>query len=169
MGLSSSWNETSRSATQDFQIFYGTRKFITVFTRAQYWSLSWARSIQSTRPHHIFLWSILSNGYNVHHKASIKYGQISFARFKVLTALTMNDTLVWGVIPHIPEHIRSFGGTSCCHLQGILKLEAAHSCEVSLTIYHAIWCHIQEDSNPQSPLGSQVWVQRNIFVKAGGI
>jgi hypothetical protein len=31
--------------------FYGTRRFITVFTRALHWSLSWARSIQSI-PYH---------------------------------------------------------------------------------------------------------------------
>jgi hypothetical protein len=30
--------------------FYGTRRFITVFTRAIDWSLSWARSIQSISP-----------------------------------------------------------------------------------------------------------------------
>ena len=31
--------------------FYGTRRFITVFTRARHMSLSWARSIQSVPPH----------------------------------------------------------------------------------------------------------------------
>jgi hypothetical protein len=40
--------------------FYGTRRFITVFTRALQWFLSWARSIQSTPSHPIhvrgFLW-----------------------------------------------------------------------------------------------------------------
>jgi hypothetical protein len=29
---------------QNFSAFYGTRRFITVFTRALHWSLSWARS-----------------------------------------------------------------------------------------------------------------------------
>jgi hypothetical protein len=32
---------------KNFPIFYGTRRFITVFTRALHWSLSWGRSIQS--------------------------------------------------------------------------------------------------------------------------
>jgi hypothetical protein len=32
---------------KNFPAFYGTRRFITVFTRALHWSLSWARSIQS--------------------------------------------------------------------------------------------------------------------------
>jgi hypothetical protein len=31
----------------NFPAFYGTRRFITVFTRALHWSLSWARSIPS--------------------------------------------------------------------------------------------------------------------------
>jgi hypothetical protein len=30
---------------KNFPAFYGTRRFITVFTRALHWSLSWARSI----------------------------------------------------------------------------------------------------------------------------
>jgi hypothetical protein len=36
---------------KNFTAFYGTRRFITVFTRAFHWSLSWGSSIQST-PHH---------------------------------------------------------------------------------------------------------------------
>jgi hypothetical protein len=42
-----------------FSAFYGTRRFITVFTRALHWSLSWARSIQFTPSHYIYLRSIL--------------------------------------------------------------------------------------------------------------
>jgi hypothetical protein len=43
---------------KNFPAFYGMRRFITVFTRALHWSLSWARSIQSIRPHHISLSTI---------------------------------------------------------------------------------------------------------------
>jgi hypothetical protein len=43
----------------NFQAFYGTRRFITVFTRDFHSSLSWARSIQSISSHPIYLWSIL--------------------------------------------------------------------------------------------------------------
>jgi hypothetical protein len=39
--------------------FYGTRKFITVFTRALYWFLFWARSIKSIASHPISIRSIL--------------------------------------------------------------------------------------------------------------
>jgi hypothetical protein len=44
---------------KDFPAFYGTRRFITVFTTALHWSPSWARSIQSIQPHPISLRSIL--------------------------------------------------------------------------------------------------------------
>jgi hypothetical protein len=36
-----------------FSAFYGTGRFITVFTRALHWSLSWVRSIQSIPSHPI--------------------------------------------------------------------------------------------------------------------
>jgi hypothetical protein len=36
---------------KNFPAFYGTRRFITAFTRALHWSLSWARSIQSIPSH----------------------------------------------------------------------------------------------------------------------
>jgi hypothetical protein len=44
---------------KNFPAFYGTRRFITVFTRALHWSRSWARSIQSIPSHPIPLRSIL--------------------------------------------------------------------------------------------------------------
>jgi hypothetical protein len=44
---------------KNFLAFYGTRKFITVFTRALHWSLSWARSIQSIQSHPFSLRSII--------------------------------------------------------------------------------------------------------------
>jgi hypothetical protein len=42
-----------------FPAFYGTRRFITVFTRTLHWSLSWATSIQSILTHRISLRSSL--------------------------------------------------------------------------------------------------------------
>jgi hypothetical protein len=44
---------------KNFPAFYGTRKFITSFTRALHLSLSWARSIQSIPSHPISLRSTL--------------------------------------------------------------------------------------------------------------
>jgi hypothetical protein len=40
-------------------MFYGTRRFITTFTRALHWSLSYARSIQLIPPHHMTVRSVL--------------------------------------------------------------------------------------------------------------
>jgi hypothetical protein len=36
---------------ENFPTFYGTRRFITVFTRTLHWDLFWARSIQSIPSH----------------------------------------------------------------------------------------------------------------------
>jgi hypothetical protein len=49
-----SW-ETKRQPLKKFSTFYGTQRFITVFTTRRHWSLSWARRIQSTHPHNISL------------------------------------------------------------------------------------------------------------------
>jgi hypothetical protein len=57
--LRPSWEAVSHAAINNFPAFYGTRRFITVFTRALHWSLSWASSIQSTLPHLIPVRSIL--------------------------------------------------------------------------------------------------------------
>jgi hypothetical protein len=46
---------------ENFPAFYGTRRFITAFTRALHRSLSWARSIQSLPSHPTSLRSILMN------------------------------------------------------------------------------------------------------------
>jgi hypothetical protein len=59
MELSPSWEAACCAATQEFRNIFGTRRFITVFTRALHWSLPWARSIQSMPPHPISLRSIL--------------------------------------------------------------------------------------------------------------
>jgi hypothetical protein len=50
---------------KNFPTFYGTRRFITVFTRALHWSLYWARSIQS-HPIPISLRSILILSTHLH-------------------------------------------------------------------------------------------------------
>jgi hypothetical protein len=44
---------------KNFAAFYGTRKFIIVFTRALCWSIFWARSIQFIPPNPISLTSVL--------------------------------------------------------------------------------------------------------------
>jgi hypothetical protein len=51
---------------KNFPAFYGTRRFITVFTRALHWSLSWARSIQYIPSHPISPRSILILSTHLH-------------------------------------------------------------------------------------------------------
>jgi hypothetical protein len=57
--LSPSWEATNCAAAQELPAFYGTRRFITVFTRGLHWSLSWAGSMQSIPSHTISLRYIL--------------------------------------------------------------------------------------------------------------
>jgi len=46
---------TVTQLVKKFLVFYGTRRFITVFTRARHWSLSSARWTQSTASYSISL------------------------------------------------------------------------------------------------------------------
>jgi hypothetical protein len=66
MELSPSWEAANCAATQELPAFYGTWRFITVFTRPHHWSLSWARSIQSIPDHLISLRSILILSTHLH-------------------------------------------------------------------------------------------------------
>jgi hypothetical protein len=60
MELSPSWEAANCAATQEIiSAFYGTRRFITVFTRAIHPSLSWARSIKAIPSYPISLRFIL--------------------------------------------------------------------------------------------------------------
>jgi hypothetical protein len=48
MEQSPPWESNNHTARQEIHAIYGTRRFITVFTRAHHWSVSWARFIQYT-------------------------------------------------------------------------------------------------------------------------
>jgi hypothetical protein len=89
---------------KNFPAFYGTRKFVTVFTRALHWSLSWTRSIQSTPSNlisqrSIFVFSThLRNGlpsafFPSDFATNILYA-ILFSQF-VLHALPISSSLTW--------------------------------------------------------------------------
>jgi hypothetical protein len=58
MKCNPSWEADSYLVGQKLIFFYGTRMFITVFTRARHCPLSWATWIQSTRSHVIYLRTI---------------------------------------------------------------------------------------------------------------
>jgi hypothetical protein len=59
MEPSPSREAASRSASQEFPKYYGTRGFTTVFTGARHWSLSWAWWIQSIQSNPLCTRSIL--------------------------------------------------------------------------------------------------------------
>jgi hypothetical protein len=46
-----------------FPSFYGTRRFITMFTRARHWSLSWVRWIQSTSSHPVSIYILIPSSH----------------------------------------------------------------------------------------------------------
>jgi hypothetical protein len=50
---------------KNFPTFYGTRRFITVFTRVLHWSLSWVRSIHSIPPYPVSLSLILILSFHI--------------------------------------------------------------------------------------------------------
>jgi hypothetical protein len=54
-----------------FPAFYGTRRFITAFTSSRHLFLSWASSIQSTRPHPTSWRSILILSSHLHSKIQL--------------------------------------------------------------------------------------------------
>jgi hypothetical protein len=56
---------TVTQPVKKYPAVYGTRRFITVFIRAHHWSLSWARRIQSTLSHPLFLKSILLSSSHI--------------------------------------------------------------------------------------------------------
>jgi hypothetical protein len=51
----SSWKATVTQLLKNFPTFFRTQRFITMFTRAYHWSLSWSRWIQSMPHHHTSL------------------------------------------------------------------------------------------------------------------
>jgi hypothetical protein len=73
-GASPSWEEKSSFAQllKKLSIFYRTRRFIVMFTRALYWILTWATWIQPIHPHSIYLRSILILSSNI--RLGLHYG-----------------------------------------------------------------------------------------------
>jgi hypothetical protein len=105
--------------------FYGTRRLVTVFTRAIHWSLSWARSIQSIASHLISPRSILI--LSTHLRLSVSSGlfpygfptNILYAYLLssfVLLALSTSSSLTWSLCLYLENR------TSLCYFLRIFWL-----------------------------------------------
>jgi hypothetical protein len=78
----SPWEDGSHSASQEIPPpFYGNRRFITVFTTARHWSLSWAKWIQSTPPNPISLTSILMLSFHLRLVVTVSSQHVSRPKF----------------------------------------------------------------------------------------
>jgi hypothetical protein len=79
---------------KNFPTFYGTRRFITVFTRALHLSPSWARSIQSISPHPTYLIVILIRVLSTHLRLDLpsvhSCARVYVVRFARNTEMTKN-------------------------------------------------------------------------------
>jgi hypothetical protein len=103
--------------------FYGTRRFITVFTRALHWFISWAWSIQSVPSHPISLRSILILSTHLHLALPsglfpLVFPQISYMQF-VLYVLPISTWLhhcnyTWRRVQVMKLLIMQFSPI-CCH------------------------------------------------------
>jgi hypothetical protein len=91
-----------------FPAFYGTRRFITAFTRAVHLSLSWARPIQSTPPHSISPRSILPIfcrlGRLINEFVQVRGSFQHFVRSSFLQLRVVSHTLP----PQLEDHPLSF-------------------------------------------------------------
>jgi hypothetical protein len=103
---------------KNFEEFYWTRRFITVFTRVLHWSLSWARSIQSTVTHPITLRSILilSTYLRLGLPSSLfssgfpnKILHLFLSSPFVLHALPISSSLIWPCDYNIKINIKEIG------------------------------------------------------------
>jgi len=59
------WNVLVSQVVKKFPALYGTRKFITMFTRVRHWSLSWVKCVRSTPSNPISLRSSLILSFHV--------------------------------------------------------------------------------------------------------
>jgi hypothetical protein len=90
---------SSAKLVKNFPVFYGTRRFITVFTRIRHLSQSWARWIQSIPSKSISPISI--------------YWCYIQIKFEVLTATRIKMAVFWNVaLRSLVDTDRRFRGTS---------------------------------------------------------
>jgi hypothetical protein len=90
---------------KNFRTFYGTRRFIAVFTRALHWSLFWTRLIQSIPTYHISQRFVLIHVLFIHLLLGLPSGlsPSAFSNFLyaflfspfVLPTLSISSSLTW--------------------------------------------------------------------------
>jgi hypothetical protein len=125
---------------KNFPAFYGTRRFITVFTRALHWSLSCARSIQYIPSHPISLRSILILSTHLRLGLQSCLFPSGFST-KILNA-SSSPSILLHVLPISYSLTKSFylvKNTSC----------KAHIMQFSPTVYHFI--PLRSKYSPQHP------------------
>jgi hypothetical protein len=120
-----------------FPAFYGTRRFITVFTRSRHWSLSWARWIQSIPPPHFPRILLPSRPTSSTWSLPFRFSDQNFVcpvkrlptakrklwfSFITLMCLTRIPVVVFWIMTPYSEVVgyKHFGGPCCFHLQGII-------------------------------------------------
>jgi hypothetical protein len=108
---------------KNFPAFYGTRKFIIVFTRALHWSLSWDRSIQSILSQPISLRSIL-----ISQKTSL------FFQLQWLRRVSLKNRRTIGVFSRVRDdnqRLISVANQTIGVITGLCRKNHAMSCEVA--------------------------------------
>jgi hypothetical protein len=154
MEHSLSWEANSHSDSQEIPRLLWNPKSITVFTRVRYWSLFWARWVQSTASHLIYQRSVLILSSHLrlyfHKTKSKKYGIIllpwvRFERPKTQSVL-VTDTYklcssfrMWDqdVHPYKTKTIVLFG-FNVVHVFNLFPSVFVPSLKVDFT-----WCLIQ--------------------------
>jgi len=106
-----SWDLLQRlmipQVVKKFSLFYETRRFIIVFTRAHYWFLSWAIWIQSTSAHlisfrylPILWWGVISLKFNPQDRRLPHFGCL-----RLLIRYIRNYPPTWRLQPEdVPVH-----------------------------------------------------------------
>jgi hypothetical protein len=97
MEQSASWEASSSSASQENPAFYGTQRFITLFTSARHLSLSWARSIQFCLPHPTSRNYVLSS--------HLRPGPVSGLLLSDFHTTTLYETFLSFIRASCPAHI----------------------------------------------------------------